>query len=112
MLFLALLLVLVGSWLFQTPRLIQFFWIKEKLIKQVEVVNSFRLIFFKLEKKKIFFDLPSYAKHKLTKEHIIIDKHYNIDTYTNPDLYPSYRRSVHTGEPLKQLLCTISIDQK
>jgi hypothetical protein len=44
---------------------------------------------------KFLFDLPLYIKHKLKKIAItdITDNH--IDTYSNPELYHSYRRATH-----------------
>jgi YfiH family protein len=56
------------------------------------------------------FDLPAYVELNLQEagvKHII---NVSEDTYTNPDKYPSYRRSCHTGELYNRtILSTISI---
>lgn len=58
------------------------------------------------------FDLISFVKNKLAKEHIKIAKHIADDTYTMSDRYPSYRRSTHTGEIYNQtILSCIVIKQ-
>lgn len=55
---------------------------------------------FKFRKNKIFFDIKKYAYEKLIEEKIqrsnieIIKK----DTYSNANLFFSYRRSVHKNE--------------
>jgi copper oxidase (laccase) domain-containing protein len=58
----------------------------------------------------MMFDLPAYVRSKLYM--LGIDKilHINEDTYSNPDKYPSYRRSCNNGETYKEnILSTIMI---
>lgn len=56
------------------------------------------------------FDLPGFVKHKLLESRIDLLYHINNDTYSNPDRYPSYRRSCHNGEKyLQNILSTVVI---
>jgi YfiH family protein len=45
------------------------------------------------------FDLPGYILHRLEKAGIRRAEAIRLDTYSNPDLFYSYRRSTHCGEP-------------
>lgn len=57
------------------------------------------------------FDLRSYSEDKIIKRGITKIHHIRDDTYAKKDLYPSYRRSVITGEVYNQsLLSFIIID--
>lgn len=49
-------------------------------------------------KKKYHFDLVSYLKKQLHHIGIVKVGVIDIDTYSNPDLFFSYRRSCHKGE--------------
>ncbi len=55
---------------------------------------------FKIKKNKILFNLKQFAQEKfieagLQKKNVEIHK---IDTYSNPNLFYSFRRSVHKNE--------------
>ena len=69
---------------------------KKKIIKEKPKLKKL----FKLKNKKIHFDLKKYAVEKLLDEKILkqnieISK---LDTYSNPKMFFSYRRSVHKKE--------------
>ena len=53
-----------------------------------------------MKKKKIYFNLKKYAYCKLREAKINVNniEINNKDTYSNPDLFFSYRRSVHKNE--------------
>jgi YfiH family protein len=48
---------------------------------------------------KPHFDLPGYVQHRLTAAGIRNALSLDLDTYSSPDLFYSYRRSTHLGEP-------------
>jgi hypothetical protein len=48
---------------------------------------------------KPHFDLPGYVLHRLKSAGIKRAEALNLDTYSNPDRFYSYRRSTHLGEP-------------
>ena len=48
---------------------------------------------------KPHFDLPGYVKYRLEDGGIRTAEALNLDTYPAPDLFYSYRRSTHRGEP-------------
>lgn len=48
---------------------------------------------------KPHFDLPGYVQHRLTTAGIRNALSLDLDTYSSPDLFYSYRRSTHLGEP-------------
>ena len=55
---------------------------------------------FKMKKNKIFFNLKQFAQKKLLEAGLQrnnIEIHKN-DTYSNPNLFYSFRRSVHKKE--------------
>lgn len=45
------------------------------------------------------FDLPGYVKHRLTEAGVGKVLSLDLDTYSSPELFYSYRRSTHLGEP-------------
>lgn len=45
------------------------------------------------------FDLPGYVRHRLLGAGISAVETLRLDTYCDPDLFYSYRRSTHRGEP-------------
>lgn len=47
----------------------------------------------------LHFDLPAYVRHRLIAAGIDEVETIHLDTYSNPDLFYSYRRAVHKGEP-------------
>jgi YfiH family protein len=56
------------------------------------------------------FDLIGYVKHKLEQENIELFLHIDDHTYSMPEKYPSYRRSVHSEEAYTHnILSTIMI---
>lgn len=56
------------------------------------------------------FDLPAFVKYKLLVSKVKLFDHIAEDTYSNPEKYPSYRRSCHDGEKYSQnILSTIMI---
>jgi polyphenol oxidase len=60
--------------------------------------------------ERYMFDLPSFVEHKLKESNISNILNIREDTYTNPDKYPSYRRSMHLGEAcVDRILSTIII---
>jgi YfiH family protein len=46
----------------------------------------------------LHFDLPAYIRHRLTDAGIGTVETIHLDTYSNPDLFYSYRRATHSGE--------------
>ena len=48
---------------------------------------------------KPHFDLPGYVRHRLLTAGIGAVETLQLDTYTDPDRFYSYRRSTHLGEP-------------
>lgn len=55
--------------------------------------------FFKKTEKKFLFDLPGWIRHCFLSENISSIHGLNIDTYSNPALFFSYRRATHRGDP-------------
>lgn len=53
--------------------------------------------FIKTNAEKYLFDLPAYVKFLLDEQGVELVKHFADDTYTNPELYPSYRYAVHNN---------------
>lgn len=47
----------------------------------------------------LHFDLPAYVRHRLIDAGIDEVETIHLDTYSNPDLFYSYRRATHRGEP-------------
>ena len=47
----------------------------------------------------LHFDLPAYVRHRLIAAGIDEVETIHLDTYSNPDLFYSYRRATHLGEP-------------
>ena len=47
----------------------------------------------------LHFDLPAYVRHRLIAAGIDEVETIHLDTYSNPDLFYSYRRAVHKEEP-------------
>jgi YfiH family protein len=61
-------------------------------------------------KNHYMFDLSGYVKHKLEQEKIELFLHIDEDTYSMPEKYPSYRRSIHGKEAYTHnILSTIMI---
>ena len=46
----------------------------------------------------LHFDLPAYARHRLTAAGIKAVETMNLDTYSSPGRFYSYRRATHRGE--------------
>lgn len=78
--------------------------------RSYEVDETFRSQFLELgdgndgffvagPKGKPHFDLPGYVQHRLTAAGIRNALSLDLDTYSSPDLFYSYRRSTHLGEP-------------
>ena len=68
----------------------------KKIIKQKTIYKKL----FVIKKNKIYFNLKKYAYCKLREAKINVNniEINNKDTYSNPDLFFSYRRSVHKNE--------------
>lgn len=77
----------------------------------VEQDNSTRDLFIPSTRESHFmFDLVGYVKKGLEKAGVSIFHNFSEDTYSNPEKYPSYRRSCHEGSTYSQnILSTIVI---
>lgn len=77
----------------------------------IEQDNSTRDLFIPSNKESHFmFDLVEYTKRSLQKSGVSIFYDFSEDTYSNPEKYPSYRRSCHDGSTYSQnILSTIVI---
>lgn len=53
------------------------------------------------------FDIAGYVKLKLQKLNVEIAMHIDEDTYTNPQKYPSYRRSCHINDPYNSSILSL-----
>lgn len=74
--------------------------VKIKFMNKILKKNKKYKKLFKIKKNKIFFDIKKYAYEKLIEENLPRNniEIINIDTYANPDLFFSHRRSVHKKE--------------
>ncbi len=77
----------------------------------VEQDNSTGDLFIPSNRDNHFmFDLVEYTKRSLQKSGVSIFHNFSEDTYSNPEKYPSYRRSCHEGSTYSQnILSTIVI---
>jgi len=48
------------------------------------------------------FDLPKFVEHKLVEAGVNQIDNMNLDTYSNSDKYPSYRRDCHQGKTYQE----------
>jgi YfiH family protein len=69
---------------------------RDRFLQQDEANERF---FVEGSAGKPHFDLPSYILHRLDKAGIRRAEALRLDTYSDPDLFYSYRRSTHLGEP-------------
>ncbi len=80
-------------------------------LEKSEAYNQF---FKKHLSEKYLFDLPAFVKFLLKNLDIEVVKHFNDDTYSNPELYPSYRYAMHnniSGGYKGSILSTIYISK-
>ncbi len=72
----------------------KFYIVKENFYEKFTLEDKNNSIFFEInaQNKRIYFDLPGYCKSKLKKSGITSILDTNIDTYSNPDKFFSYRR--------------------
>lgn len=67
--------------------------------------------FIKKADGKFLFDLPAYIKNQLSELNITLIKHFDEDTYSNPEIYPSFRYACHHGfKYMGSILSTIQIN--
>lgn len=52
--------------------------------------------------ERYMFDLPKFVEHKLSESRVEQIKNMNLDTYSTPEKYPSYRRDCHEGKAYKE----------
>ena len=74
--------------------------VKKNFVNKIINKNNKYQKFFKLKNGKIYFNIKKYAHQKLIEENLSknnIDIS-NKDTYSNPKLFYSFRRSVHKKE--------------
>lgn len=86
--------------------------VDSKIFKDFLLNNLEYKIFFKpsLKQNHYMFDLPGLVKYQLNKLKVRILKHISENTYSNPKIYPSYRRDIHQNkESVKRILSTIVI---
>lgn len=63
--------------------------------------DSYSQFFIKKNDEKYLFDLPAFVKKSLHDLDIELVKHFDEDTYSMPDVYPSYRYATHQGGKYK-----------
>lgn len=71
------------------------FEVKDDFIKILENNNLYALKFVLKKDNKFFFDITKFVKNILKNKGVNHIYNVNLDTYTNPELFFSYRRSCH-----------------
>lgn len=77
------------------------FEIKDDFIETLKKLHENYSNFLLKKEDKTFFDFKKYVKERLSKLGIKNLFDVNMDTYSNPDLFFSYRRSCHLGQKAK-----------
>ena len=73
--------------------------------------KNYEKYFTENKNERFQFDLPKFVSDQLILNDIEISKHFDEDTYKNPDIYPSHRYAVHNnlGKYKGSILSTITI---
>jgi YfiH family protein len=59
----------------------------------IDKSESYKIFFEKKSEEKFYFDIADFVKSSLIENSIEVVKHFNEDTFSNPQKYPSHRYS-------------------